>query len=268
MILISSRYVSTSPWWLPLIFALNRRKRCPSSSRQGCSPCLKTIASRSIAMLSSVLYFSLTSSRKAAHSAYISNRWLGPSTPSRRYRVAQCLPCLHRNPSEGDRSQILCQCPYLVVQYEFSNYQCGFVDNPDDEGGVQDSRPGNFYHQLEAYLSFDSSLPSSIIFVSREKASRNSASPSLSAARKAHPRAKIVVGSPMPLPTTVSIWKGCLVALRRNKMPQVAVKNGRRNFISKRLRDFCRRRMYFSCRQSCYWPFFHFLNAGTAYIST
>ena len=85
----------------------------------------------------------------------------------------------------------------------------------------------------------------------------------------------------MPLPTTGSMWKWCLVALRPNKMPQVAVKNGRRKFISKRLRDFCRRRMkrkpkiplserlmvYFSCRQSCYWPFFHFLNAGTAYIS-
>ena len=32
---------------------------------------------------------------------------------------------------------------YLVVQYEFSNYQCGFVDNPDDDAEVQDSRPGN-----------------------------------------------------------------------------------------------------------------------------
>ena len=121
---------------------------------------------------------------------YISNWLLG----SRRYQAAQCLPCLHRNPSEGDRSQILCQRPYLVVQYEFSNYHCGFVDNPDDEVEVQ---AGNFYHQ--AYLSFDSSVRL-IIFVSR-----NSASPSLSAARKAHSRAKIVVGSQMPPLTTVSM---------------------------------------------------------------
>ena len=103
-------------------------------------------------------------------------------------------PVLTLSTSEGVRSQILCQRPYLVVQYEFSNYQCGFVDNPDDEGEVQ---ARNFYHQ--AYLSFDSFVRL-IIFVSR-----NSASPSLSAARKAHSRAKIVVGSPMPPPTTVSM---------------------------------------------------------------
>ena len=63
----------TFPEWLPLIFELKRRKRCPSSARLGCSPCVKAISLhfKLIVMLSSCLYFSLTSSRKAAHLTYL-----------------------------------------------------------------------------------------------------------------------------------------------------------------------------------------------------
>jgi len=61
-----------------------------------------------------------------------SNWWLGQSTPSR-YQAA-CLPYLHRNQSKGDKSRILCQCPYRVVRHECSDKKCRFVDDPDDDG--------------------------------------------------------------------------------------------------------------------------------------
>ena len=152
---------------------------------------------------------------------YISNWWLG----SRRYRAAQCLPCLHQRGLEVKS----------FVNAHILSYSMNSPIISVDSSTILMMKVRCRHHQ--AYLSFDSFVRL-IIFVSR-----NSASPSLSAARKAHSRAKIVIGSPMPPPTTVSMWKGCLVALRRNKMPQVAVKNRWRNFLSKRLRDFGRRRM-------------------------
>ena len=130
---------------------------------------------------------------------YISNWWLG----SRRYRAAQCLPCLHQRGLEVKS----------FVNAHILSYSMNSPIISVDSSTILMMKVRCRHHQ--AYLSFDSFVRL-IIFVSR-----NSASPSLSAARKAHSRAKIVIGSPMPPPTTVSMWKGCLVALRRNKMPQV-----------------------------------------------